>query len=415
LAKAGPGTVDVLAFRRLSREREEEVIERLKCLVELESPSKDAELLGRLRDDLKARWEMLGLQVRVVKGPMGDHLVGSLDRGGGPPDRPDEPFGPLLVVGHYDTVWAQGETVLQPFRVDGTYAYGPGVFDMKGGIVALELALSLLAQLGVQPAQDLRVVCVADEEVSSPDGRRTVMAEAEGAAAVLGLEPPHADGSFKNGRRGVARVRLEVRGRESHAGLDAAKGVSAVDELVDQLLTLRETWPKTPDAACNIGIVRGGTRSNVVAGMAEAELGLRFSAPATEAALLDALHALRPVREGAEIDVEVLSRRPAWPVGSDVSLANHVIGLAKSLGEEVSARPADGAGDTNMTGASGLPTLDGLGPRGRGAHARGEAVELHSVLARGALLASLIASPLPPSTVALRTRLARKDGGPSNP
>jgi len=395
LAEVRPNGIDVLAFRGLSRGLEAEATKRLKSLVELESPCKDVELLGRLRDDLKARWQMLGLEVRIIKGPMGDHLVGSLERGGGEPDGPDEPLGHLLVVGHYDTVWGEGETVRQPFRVEGTYAYGPGVFDMKGGLVALEVALSLLARAGAKPAQDLRVVCVADEEVSSPDGRHTVLAEAEGAAAVLGLEPPHSDGSLKNGRRGVARVRLVVKGRESHAGLDAAKGVSAVDELVDQLLALRTTLPKTRDAAWNVGIVTGGTRANVVAGTAEAEIGLRFSTPATEAALLDALHALRPVREGAEVDVEILSRRPPWPVGRDVSLANHVTGLAKSLGEEISARPADGAGDTNMTGALGLPTLDGLGPRGSGAHARGEAVELPSVLSRGVLLASLIARPLP--------------------
>lgn len=397
MAEAGPDPVGVLAFRRLSLGLEAEVIERLKCLVELESPTNDVGLLGRLRDDLEARWQMLGLQVRAINGPTGDHLVGSLKRRAGHPTGPDEATGHLLVVGHYDTVWAQGETALQPFHVDGTYAYGPGVFDMKGSIVALELALSLLARLGVQPAQDLRVVCVADEEISSPDGRHTVLAEAEGAAAVLGLEPPHPDGSLKNGRRGVARLRLGVRGREAHAGLDANRGVSAIDELVDQLLALRSTLPKSQDAACNIGIISGGTRSNVVAGRAEAEIGLRFSVPATEAALLDAFHALKPVRQGAEIDVEILSRRPAWPEGTDVSLVNHVIGLAKSLGEEISARPADGAGDTNMTGAVGLPTLDGLGPRGRGAHARGEAVELASVLSRGALLAGMIATPLPPA------------------
>jgi glutamate carboxypeptidase len=385
----------VASFLSAAAQFEAEIADRLKCLVELESPTRDAELLGRLRDDLKTRWEMLGLDVRVVEGPAGDHLVGTLAAGEGWEGTAPPP-GHLLLVGHYDTVWPPGETGRQPFRVDGGRAYGPGAFDMKGGIVALELALSLLTRCGVHPGQELRVVCVADEEVSSPHGRHTVMAEAEGAAAVLGLEPPHADGSLKNGRRGVARVRLGVTGRESHAGLDAQKGVSAVDELVDQLLVLRSTLPKVADAACNIGVVKGGTRANVIAGAAEAEIGLRFSTPSTEEALLHALYALKPLRDSAKIELEVLSRRPAWPVATDPSLADHVVGMAKSLGEDISARPADGAGDTNMTGASGLRTLDGLGPRGTGAHAHGEAVDLASIRSRGALLATVIASRLPP-------------------
>ncbi len=385
---------DVRAFGEVSRGFEAEIIGRLKSLVELESPSRDVELLARLRDDLKARWEALGLAVRIINGPTGDHLVATLARPGS--GAPAEPRGHLLMIGHYDTVWPRGEAAQRPFRTDATHAYGPGAFDMKGGIVALELALTLLRSLGVQPAQELRVVCVADEEVSSPDGRYAVMGEAEGAAAVIGLEPPHPDGSLKNGRRGVARVRLGVTGREAHAGLDAERGVSAVDELVDQLVALRRTLPKVADAACNVGVVSGGTRANVVAGRAEAEIGLRYSAPSTEMALFDALRTLKPVRQGAEVCVEVLSRHPAWPVGPGAWLAKHVIGLAKRLGEEISARPADGAGDTNMTGALGLPTVDGLGPRGRGAHARDEAVVLSSVLSRGALLAAVIARPLPP-------------------
>jgi glutamate carboxypeptidase len=266
---------------------------------------------------------------------------------------------------------------------------------MKGGIVAFELALSLLGRLGAQPAQEIRAILVADEEISSPDGRNAVMAEAEGAAAVVGLEPPHPDGSLKNGRRGVARVKLTVGGRESHAGLDPGKGISAIDELVDQLLALRRVLPTAAGASCNIGVVRGGSRANVVAGSAEAEIGLRFSTAGTEESLLAALHALRPLRDGATIDLEVLSQRPAWPAGTDNTLINHVLGLARALGEEMSARPADGAGDTNLTGAVGVPTVDGLGPRGTGAHAHSETLELVSVLERAELLAALMISPLP--------------------
>ena len=221
------------------------------------------------------------------------------------------------------------------------------------------------------------------------------MAQAEGAAAIVGLEPPHPDGSLKNGRRGVARVHVRVGGRESHAGLDPKKGVSAVDELVDQLLALRQTMPTTGDAGYNVGAIKGGTRANVVAGSAEAEIGLRFWATSTEQAMYKALSSLAPVRDGATVEWDVLSQRPAWPVGENASLVNHVLAVAARLGDQFQARPADGAGDTNITGALGIPTVDGLGPRGRGAHAYGEAVEMASILDRAALLAALMTIGLP--------------------
>ena len=364
-------------------------INRLRELVECESPSGDVELLNVVRDCLRGRWEALGLDVELVSGDRGDHVVGTL--------RPDTAklSDHVLFLSHYDTVWSSGELLHQPFVLENDVARGPGTFDMKGGIVALEIAFALLQDRGLEPCREVRVVSIADEEVSSIDGRRVVELESRGAVCVFGLEPPNVDGGFKNARRGVARVGLHVTGRAVHAGLDSAKGVSAVDELVDQLLDLRAALPDSMDAACNIGRITGGTRANVVAGEANAEIGLRFATKSTEDALFAALRSLTSHREGAVVDVRVLSHRPAWAVTESSWLTDHVLAVANALGGPTTAAPAGGASDTNFTGAAGIATLDGLGPRGANAHAPGEWVAISSILRRAELLTTLMTHPLP--------------------
>jgi glutamate carboxypeptidase len=376
------------ALRRRSEAALPAVMERLARLVELESPSGDVARLAVLRDVLAGRLTQLGGMVEVMPGDAGDQLRATFPSA--------HTAGHLLVVGHYDTVWEAGWLASHPFTVAGPVATGPGTMDMKGALVALELAFELLAGCGLVLAQPVQVVLVADEEVSSPHGRTAVMAAAARAAAVVGLEPPHPDGSLKTGRRGVARVRIEVHGREGHSGVIAGAGVSAIDELLDQLVQLRDALPRAADLGWNIGRVSGGTRANVVAGRASAEVGLRFGTGETEQAALAAVRGLTPVRPGTTVRADILSSRPAWPASPANRLAEHLIGLAAGLGEHFGARPAGGAGDTNFTGAAGLPTVDGLGPRGRGAHSRAESVRVDSILRRAELLAVLFATPLPP-------------------
>jgi glutamate carboxypeptidase len=363
------------------------VLRRLELLVDLESPSGDTERLDVLRVVLADRLTELGCQVETVPAPHGDHLSARL----GEASRGEH----LLLVGHMDTVWPAGTLALRPFHTDGDWAHGPGTVDMKGALVAFELAVQLMRDVGLPAAQPVHIVVVSDEEVSSPDGRTAVLAAASGAAAVLGLEPPHPNGDLKNGRRGVARVRLDVTGRESHAGLAASDGVSAIDELVDQLLRLRNLLPVDQDVSCNVGRITGGTRANVVAGRASAELGLRFATARSEQAVMSALAGIAPVRPGAEVATTVLSSRPAWQPAADNALADSVCEQAAFLGEPIGARPAGGAGDTNFTGANGTPTVDGLGPRGDGAHAVTERVHIGSILRRAELLALMFSTSLP--------------------
>ncbi len=189
-------------------------------------------------------------------------------------------------------------------------------------------------------------------------------------------------------------MRLTVTGREAHAGLDAAAGVSAVDELVDQLVAVRGLACH-PGTELNTGRISGGTRANVIAGRAEAELGLRFATPEAQRRTLDHLAHLTALRPGARVRTEVLSSRPAWPERTGNPLLRHVRSLAAVLGQQVDGAPAGGAGDTNLAGARGLPTLDGLGAVGAGPHARHEHIRVDQLAPRIALLAALLAVPLP--------------------
>lgn len=358
---------------------------RLEELTRLESPSGDREHLNVLRDNLVGRWSALGLEVTVVSGVAGDHVVADWMVPG------DQ--GHVLLITHYDTVWPVGELLRQPFAHDGDVVSGPGTLDMKAGIVAIELALEGLRERGETPTTSLRIVCVADEELSSLDGRRVVEQAAQGATSVLGFEAAHPDGAFKNGRRGVARLLITVTGRAAHAGLAADAGVSAIDELVDLLNDIRVHAPVATDGAVNVGRIRGGSRANVVAAEAEAEIGVRFADPATERALLSYVQGLSPRRNGATVTVTVLSQRPAWPADPDSWLTSLVERIASDLGGVGEARPTGGAGDANFTGAAGIPTLDGLGPRGDHAHALGEYFLLSSLLERIELLERLLVNP----------------------
>ncbi|MFF4652142.1 M20/M25/M40 family metallo-hydrolase [Streptomyces sp. NPDC001380] len=375
-------------LRAAARAREGGMRRRLAELVALESPSGDAARLDRLAAELARGLEASGAKVEQVPGVHGDHLVARLD------GRAEA--GHLLLLAHHDTVWPAGSLAAMPYREhpDGT-ATGAGVLDMKGGLVVLETALALLAELAVPCAVPVVALVVSDEEVGSPDGGRLVAGHLDGARAALGLEPPHPDGALKTARRGSARVRLEVAGRESHAGIAPDAGVSAVDELTDQLLLLRRRIGERPGNAFNVGRISGGTRANVVAGHAEAELGLRFTEPDAEREALRLLAALPPYRSGARIRTEVLSRRPAWRASPDTALLDHVRRTGAAQGLRIAGRPAGGSGDANTPGAAGVPTLDGLGPPGGGAHARTEHLRLDGLAPRAALLAALLAAPPP--------------------
>jgi glutamate carboxypeptidase len=356
--------------------------ERLADYASIETPTGDVAALDAFASRLAARYAELGAVVEQVDSQAGAHVVarwGSSDADAH-----------VLLLGHHDTVWPRGQLESMPFLDEGAVIRGPGVYDMKGGLVVAETAMQLLANRQLSPARSVVLLVVADEEVGSPTARQLVQRYAADAAAVLGLEPPHADGALKTARLGSTRLRVSVTGVEAHAALDPDAGVSAVDELVDQLLWLRELMATEPQVLCNVGTVSGGGRTNVVAGGAWADVGLRFPDGQTEQRVLEALQNLQPVRAGAQVQVETLSKRPAWPGGDNDSLLEAVQAAGHAVGQRVDGRPATGGADTNVAGALGVPALDGFGPLGRGAHAPDEQIRAGTLADRTALLASTL-------------------------
>lgn len=370
---------------------------RLEDLVRIESPSLDRAQSLRIADALAAGFEAVGGRVTAHDFEGGRHLL--VEVPGGEEHRPrgssadHDPDAPLLLVGHSDTVWATGtlETAL-PWSRDATTVRGPGVFDMKSGLVVMEAAL---ARVPAERRRPVRILVTADEEVGSPDGRTLIPHALDGVRGALGFESPHPDGALKVGRRGSTRVALRVRGVEAHAALDPDRGVSAIQELLDQLADVRslveDVGRSGPEVLLNIGTIAGGTRANVTAGFASAELGLRFQDTTSERVVLSALVDPTPHDPRATVMTEVLSHRPAWaPDEGDRALLAEVTGAAHSLGEDLAGRVAAGASDLNQVGARGVAAVDGLGPRGGGAHAVTEHVDIASLGGRIDLLAALL-------------------------
>lgn len=366
-----------------------EEIALLRDLVAIETPSFNAGASARIAEALEARFGAVGAAVTLHKTEAGTDLVAELPGHGAP----------LLLVGHTDTVWPVGTIDSSvPWIEEVDRISGPGIFDMKSGIVVM---LQALAALRDRPRRAVRVILVSDEEVGSPLSQPLLREACEGVAAAIGFESPHPDGSLKVGRRGSSRVRLAVTGRSAHAGLDPELGVSAIDELVDQLLLVREITATTPSDSpvlCNVGTLEGGGRTNVVPDRAAAEIGLRFADADSEERVLDALRALVPRRAGAGLAVELLSHRPTWSANQrDLDLLARVASLAVGIGQRLEGRPANGAGDTNLLGSLGIPTLDGFGPRGAGAHATNEHILTQSLFDRIELLTAVLSQHEPGS------------------
>lgn len=362
----------------------ENQLSRLSEYVAAESPTGDAPALAAFVDTLVSDFTALGAHVERHPGEAGDHLVCRFT-GRDATDR-----SPLLVLAHSDTVWPVGTIARMPWRVESATAHGPGCFDMKGGIVALQSALASLTRHD-GPVRPISVVIVADEEIGSPSSRDLIEREAAGSYAALGLEPPHPDGALKTGRWGSTRLRIAVTGREAHAALDPEKGVSAIDELVDLLVGVRGLVAAEDGVLCNIGTLSGGGKTNVVAGQAAAEVGLRFRDAAVEDRVLKAIHTLEPRREGATVAIQTLSNRPAWTPGPEHdALCATIARAGERIGQTVTGRPARGAADTNLTGRLGIPSVDGLGPMGAGAHAAHEQIRIDSLAERAELIAAVL-------------------------
>ncbi|MCR6489058.1 M20 family metallopeptidase [Amycolatopsis sp. OK19-0408] len=296
---------------------------------------------------------------------------------------------PILLLGHYDTVWPLGTLADWPFTVDGDRATGPGIFDMKSGLVHAVWALRALDAAGL-PRPAVRLVLNGDEEIGSPASRPVIEEAAAGTRATLVFEAS-ADGAVKTARKGVGLFQVHTTGVEAHAGLDPAKGASAVDELARAILALHGLADPAAGTTVNVGVITGGTRQNVIAGAASGEIDVRVSS-AAEAARIDAgLAALKAHDPRAAVEVTGGWNRPVMersePIARLYELARDE---AARLGVTLRECSVGGASDGNFVAALGHPVLDGFGAVGDGAHARHEHISVEGMMERTALAAAVL-------------------------
>jgi len=291
---------------------------------------------------------------------------------------------------HYDTVWSAGTLGGWPARAEGDRFTGPGAFDMKAGLVQLVWALRAGADLGL-PRPNLRLVLNGDEETGSPGSRPVIEEEVVRGSTVLVFEAS-ADGAVKTARKGVGIFRVDALGEEVHAGLNPEAGASAIDEISRVILKLHGATDLERGTSLNVGVLRAGTRTNVKAGRATANVDVRVTSSA-EVERIDALFAgLRPYNARAEITVSGGWNRPVMPRSSATAgLFSMASAVAAELGFELRETSVGGASDGNFAAALGLPVLDGLGAVGGGAHARNEWISINGMLERSALAAGILA------------------------
>jgi glutamate carboxypeptidase len=375
-------------FLRLLKPQLPQMLATLRTFVETESPSLEKSAANACCSVVAEEWRKRGVRVELLaQKERGDHLRITYW-----PNK-TRPAGQLLVLGHYDTVYSSGTLRQMPFRVSAGKAYGPGVFDMKAGIVQALYALQALQKTNTQLRKRLVFLWTSDEEIGSESSRKLLEAEARRSDAVFVLEPSFGPrGLLKTARKGVGQAELIVRGRASHAGLAPQEGINAIHELAQQLTRIEKWNDHRRGVTINAGIIEGGTRTNVIPERARAVLDLRALRISDMRGLEDRLHDLRPFQKSARLEVTGGFDRPPLERRMSASLFARAQLLAKQMNLALDECTVGGGSDGNFTAALGIPTLDGLGAVGDGAHSSHEHILINTMPARAALLAALLAS-----------------------
>lgn len=362
-----------------------QMVDLLGRLVSLESPSDDVPSLERFASELESLFQEFGTLERIEPGDSarGPHLRLSVAGN-------EQPHAVALC--HYDTVWSLGTLERIPFTVDADgVARGPGCFDMKAGIVLLYFALESLRKRGLSPKRQLQVLFTSDEEVGSPTSRALIEDTARGAALAYVLESPLPGGTLKTARKGTGDYVVRIVGRAAHAGVEPQKGISATGELARQILALHALNDYMVGTTVNVGVVKGGTRPNVVAAEAEAHVDVRVETLAEADRIDRAIRGLKPQLPGARLDIDGgLNRPPMERSAAMAELFERARQIAAAMGVTLAEGSTGGGSDGNFTAAMGVPTLDGLGAEGEGAHAAHEHVLTESLPRRAALMAGLL-------------------------
>ena len=368
-----------------ARSKQRDIIKLIRLLVECESPSDDSGALDRF----VALMEDVVAPMAKIRTYRHGHMRAEFSLPGG-----KKKSGRVLVLGHSDTVWPMGTLRTMPFKQEKGRLWGPGVLDMKSGLAFLVFALRALRELDIPVAKKVTLQLNADEEVGSETSRALTEEAAKESDCVLVLEPGTGlAGRLKTARKGVGVYRVGIRGKASHAGVDFDAGASAVLELARQIGRIAGFTDRKRGVTVNPGVISGGTRSNVVAAEARAEVDIRV-ARLKDADWLDLkFRALRPVDKRCAIEVTGgLNRPPMERSRGSGELFGRARRLALEIGVEVEESSTGGGSDGNFTAALGVATLDGLGGVGEGAHATNESILVDRIADRTALLAKLIAS-----------------------
>jgi len=382
----------VEAQRRLAyfKERTGEIVCTIRELVEIESPSDNKPAVDHIAEAVAKKFAQLGAETRIHRAyNFGNHL--QVDFPGKSAARP------LLLLGHYDTVYPLGTLATMPCQIVGDKLTGPGVLDMKSGIALMLHALAALQAWhieewhGVLP-RPVTVLLVSDEEVGSDSSRAITESLAKKASAVLVLEPSYGShGAVKTARKGVGDYRVNVTGKASHAGLDFQKGVNAILELARQIEKISAFTDLKKGLTVNVGIVTGGSRTNVVPAEAIAQIDVRIARLKDAAGINKKLRSLRPYNRKCKIEITGgINRPPMERTAGVAALYAQAKSIAHDLGWKLSEAAVGGGSDGNFTAALGIPTLDGLGAVGDGAHAPHEHVLISELPRRAALIAGLI-------------------------
>lgn len=363
----------------------DDFLEFLRVLVETESPSRDEAALGRVARLVGEGVSQAGGETESFPAPgLGVHLLARFP-GQSPADEK-----PVLVLAHMDTVHPAGTLERLPFKVAGNRIQGPGAYDMKAGLAAGLTALSLLAKKGRRSRSGVLFLFTCDEEIGSPDSRSLIEAEAQTARAGLVLEPSAPGGAAKTRRKGVAEYVLEIAGRAAHAGIEPEAGASAVHEIARQVERISAMNDLDAGATFNAGLIRGGTRANVVAEEASCAIDVRFWTKAAGERADAAMRSLAPVDPRCVLRVQGGGNRgPLEKTPASARLFEKACRVAQDVGFALGEAETGGASDGNIASAAGLAVLDGLGPDGGGAHSLAEHVLLDDVPRRIAFLSGL--------------------------
>ncbi len=383
--------MDPSVFQSIAARRSDEFVQTLAAMVNVDCGSFTPDGVNEIADACEARFDAMGWKVeRVAHAPaegeaqLGDLVIGRLDGGTGPR---------VLMIGHTDTVFEAGTAAERPFRIDGDRALGPGVSDMKGGLLIGFFALEALREAGFDGLGQVTYICNPDEEIGSPFSRAFIKEAAAEADVALVLEGARENGDIVSSRKGVTDYLIEIVGRAAHAGVEPERGRSAILEAAHKVIALQALNDRWPGVTVNAGVISGGSRPNVVAERCSIHVDVRSP---NEAALVEAEAEVELIAQAHTVPDVTASvtagrwHRPMEKKNGGARLAELAMTVAGELGLELRDAATGGASDANTTSAAGVPTLDGLGPVGGDDHGPQEWIDLRSVVPRIALFAGIL-------------------------